>query len=729
MRINNRWSAVCPPWLRYSIRHCVIAMLLLMGLSQQAMAQFTCDSTLYLSQAGSTDGQLYRINRAANPFTFPAVGAASVGINAMGYNPADNYLYALRTQSTAEGTRLYRIDQTGALIDLGLVSGLPAPTGSAYFAGAFTAANDNMLYVMTASGGNLMYKINVTTATASPITLSRSIYFADMDYANGLFYAYETAGQLVSINPNNGTITNIGPAGPARTFGAFYADVNGLYGVWNSGGFYRFDVSTGQQTLISDAPPSGGNDGARCPLGPPLTFNADLAITKTDSSATYVPGANVVYTIVASNNGPFGAQNARVKDALPAGISTASWTCTAASGAACRTASGVGAIDARVDLPYNTSGTAATATFTLTMAVPASFTGTLANTATVAVGVANTDPVATNNSATDTDVAAARVTVGKLSLGGTDAFAFTGSNGIAAQTLTTTTAGTAVNGTPQVLTSLATATTITEGALPAGYVLSSIACTGLPGGTATPNLATRTVTLDAAATVSGANITCTFTNTRNPLLRLQKSLPIGRAVAADQFTLNMTGMASLTTTGSGSTAAEILTHSGATAGASYTLSETAAGATNLAYYATTYSCTNALAGGQAPSGAATGFAVTLVPGDDLTCTLSNRAMATDLQVVKTVSPAGALRAGQVATFTLVATNNGPAAANGAVIRDIPVGLDCGAPATTANCSASGGASCPSATIPLSNLTGSGITLPLLPAGGAVTLTMQCTVLP
>lgn len=368
---------------------------------------FTCDATLYLSQTTGSTGQLYTVNRASNPFTYPTLGPSGPAINAVGYNPADNFLYGLRTESGDESRRLYRVDATGAHTDLGLVAGLPIATGGAYFSGAFSAAGDNLLYVMTSAGGNTMYRVNVATMTATPLTLSRSLYFPDLDYANGLFYAYETAGQLVSINPATGTVTNLGSASPAATFGAFWADSGGLYGVQNvAGGFYRFDPATGQRTLISHAPPSGGNDGARCPLGSPMTFAADLAITKTDGNATYTSGTNVVYTIVASNNGPFGAQNVRVQDALPAGITTATWTCTAANGAVCRTASGSGAINALVDLPFNTSGAASTATFTLTMAVPSAFTGNLVNTATVTVGSGTTDSTTANNSATDTDTPA-----------------------------------------------------------------------------------------------------------------------------------------------------------------------------------------------------------------------------------------------------------------------------------------------------------------------------------
>ena len=106
------------------------------------------------------------------------------------------------------------------------------------------------------------------------------------------------------------------------------------------------------------------------------------------------------------------------------------------------------------------------------------------------------------------------ITVTKVSNGGVGAFSFTGSNGFGPQTITTAAPGVGVSGAPQALTAAAVVTTVTESVPPAGFTLASITCNGLgAGGTATPNIATRTVTLDAAATSTGAAIACTFTNT------------------------------------------------------------------------------------------------------------------------------------------------------------------------------------------------------------------------
>ena len=99
----------------------------------------------------------------------------------------------------------------------------------------------------------------------------------------------------------------------------------------------------------------------------------------------------------------------------------------------------------------------------------------------------------------------------KISTGGVGDFTFTGDNGWTDQTITTTADGVGVAGTLQTLAAAAT-TTITE-TIPTGYVLTSATCTGMgTGGTATPNLSTGELVLDAAAMAIGSNVSCTFTN-------------------------------------------------------------------------------------------------------------------------------------------------------------------------------------------------------------------------
>ncbi|WP_310163311.1 prealbumin-like fold domain-containing protein [Pseudoxanthomonas japonensis] len=329
------------------------------------------------------------------------------------------------------------------------------------------------------------------------------------------------------------------------------------------------------------------------------------------------------------------------------------------------------------------------------------------------------------------------VTVRKTSTGGVGTFTFSGTNGYTATSVTTATAGTPVDGAVRTLSAAETVTAITEDTTP-GYRLTGITCTGLgTGGTATVSgLAAAgvegggTVTLNAAATALRSTIVCTFTNEKLPVIRLRKSLPNGRAVAADQFTLNIgvgaTAQQSATTTGSNNTPTQVATLGAAAVGTAYTLWETGANGALLANYDTTYSCTNTRAGGQTPSGSAATFNVTPVAGDDLTCVFSNAARLADIEVVKSAA-SNPVASGGVITFTLVVTNHGPTAAGGAVLKDTPgAGLDCTTPSTTFTCAATGGATCSSATVPVATLLGTGMTIPTLPSGGQVTATLRCT---
>lgn len=99
----------------------------------------------------------------------------------------------------------------------------------------------------------------------------------------------------------------------------------------------------------------------------------------------------------------------------------------------------------------------------------------------------------------------------------------------------------------------------------------------------------------------------------------------------------------------------------------------------------------------------------------------------DLSITKTNNQDSVL-AGSTVTYVVVANNAGPAAANGARVRDVATsGLTC----TTATCgSPQGGATCPAATGPalLAALqSAEGVAIPTMPNGGAVTFSVTCTV--
>lgn len=341
-----------------------------------------------------------------------------------------------------------------------------------------------------------------------------------------------------------------------------------------------------------------------------------------------------------------------------------------------------------------------------------------------------------------------KLLLGKTTLGGVGgAFVFALTN--TAQTtgsVTTTAAGTPtpVDGDTASTATLAytissptTAVTIAENAL-AGWSLSAATCVNAANVTV-GSLSASTYTLTGAEIAASTGFTCTFTNARAPILRLQKTLPNGRFNAADQFTLSIAGTggpASVTTTGTGTTATGVATLNPTTVGDAYTLSEVGAAGANLANYQTTWACTNALSGGQAPSGNGASFAITPVAGDDLTCAFANtRDAQADLRLTKTNTPgvngdvdqaADEVVSGPTTNYTLVVTNLGPDAANGATLADPPpTNLTC----TTATCTATGGAVCPTQTgaALVTALQGPGAIIPTLPLNGSVTVVITCTV--
>ncbi|WFC43314.1 hypothetical protein [Pseudoxanthomonas sp. SE1] len=252
----------------------------------------------------------------------------------------------------------------------------------------------------------------------------------------------------------------------------------------------------------------------------------DLSITKTNTPGingnvdqvndTVAPGSTTTYTLVVSNPSMNYADLATLIDPATTGLTKTAVACTATTGGAVCPSSGdvtVAALESAGGIAIPTLPPNSTMTFTVTATVAAGISP-VTNTATIRVPDGYVDATPANNTATDTDGSVTQLTLRKISLGGVDSFGFSGSNGVATQTLTTITDGTPEAGVTQPLTATSTATTITENTSPATYRVTDITCTGLgAGGTATPDLAARTVALNAAATAPGSDIVCTFTNT------------------------------------------------------------------------------------------------------------------------------------------------------------------------------------------------------------------------
>lgn len=156
---------------------------------------------------------------------------------------------------------------------------------------------------------------------------------------------------------------------------------------------------TGGSGVSDGSVTEGANDGdGKAVISYDTTPDVDLAITKTDGVTSVLAGSPTTYTITATNAGPNDATGVKVKDAIPAGLTSVTWSSVAAGGATGNTANGSGDIDDTVDLPSGSS-----ITWTVEGTVSASATGTVVNKATIAAASGFEDSNDGNNSATDTD--------------------------------------------------------------------------------------------------------------------------------------------------------------------------------------------------------------------------------------------------------------------------------------------------------------------------------------
>ncbi len=313
-----------------------------------------------------------------------------------------------------------------------------------------------------------------------------------------------TAGQTATCTINNNdtgpfltlvkTVTN--DNGGTATTSSFTLTATGpvtISGVTGDGAVTNTAVNAGTYAL-SESNVAGYAAGSWACVGG----------SQSASNITVALGQNITCSI---NNNDIGPQLTLVKTVTDTsgGASTVpSFTLTATGPT---TISGVTGNAAVTNAAVNAG------TYTLTEAGPAGYiaeswnctAGTLTGNSLV-LGLAQTSTCTINNIKLPT------LTISKTTTGGTGSFDFTGTNGVPNQTLATSTAGVAVNGTPATLTAASSATSITEDlAVGAPWAIQSATCSGMgTGGSAT--LTGNTLALDAAATAAGRNITCSFVN-------------------------------------------------------------------------------------------------------------------------------------------------------------------------------------------------------------------------
>lgn len=593
-------------------------------------------------------------------------------------------------------------------------------------------------------------------------------------------------GSAVLISPNwtSGVVTvsaGGGQGGDSWIGGAsaHSGGGGGGGGVVVRSGAMTVDVSGGANGLTNtaDNPPGGaahgalpGNSGVNILVSPasndPVTNSGyrclpqtDLAISKSASPASLSIGQTTTFTLTISNSGPAQATAATVIDGLPAGLGSLTFVSASGSNAATTlTASNITGttFTGTVTIPVNQ-------TLTVLIRATAVANGARVNQATVVAPSNASDATLTNNMSTATvvigpsaDLSATKVaSTPSLALGQTTTFTLmfvnTGPSAVTSATLQdilpasmrtlTFVSGTGVNG--ATLTNQVTSSTAFNGTatLPIASTLTVVlqAVAGTAGavintatiappagttdtnpgnntGTAVVNIgpqADLTITKSATPTVILDGQTTSFT------LVVRNLGPNAATNASVQDTLpsGLFGLVLLSATGA----------SGGTLTASTVASSQFNGTFTLPANSSVTVVLRATAGGvgtQVNRATVTAPIGTIdpTPSNNLAQATATIPISTSLGITKT-NLTGTLTAGQTTSYTVTAFNDGPAAADGAIVRDsASAGLAC----TSVTCTANGGAICPGPPVPAAFL-GSGVSLDTFPASSNLVFTVVCGV--
>eukprot|EP01037_Dinobryon_pediforme_P005920 gene5920-5989_t len=199
---------------------------------------FACNANFYQI----SNGQFYQLN--VPGFTYSKVGSnASIGnLNSAGWNPADNYIYAMSSNTT-----LQQIASDGSITSPGSITGLTAENGGDFI------SSDKMIVVSSGSANIQLLTLNrtsgsVTSGTATNITTTGSGYTGSLDIAifpstGGTYVGYSLNGTaLTTFTFPNGSPTTASYT--TKTVTGLQNGASGAFGAqWvdSQGNFYAYD--------------------------------------------------------------------------------------------------------------------------------------------------------------------------------------------------------------------------------------------------------------------------------------------------------------------------------------------------------------------------------------------------------------------------------------------------------------------------------------------------------
>jgi uncharacterized repeat protein (TIGR01451 family) len=175
--------------------------------------------------------------------------------------------------------------------------------------------------------------------------------------------------------------------------GVLASAAGGASGTSNSTAVLTFNVNG-----ATDGAPGKADDSLAYADAPamPVCVPSDLQTTATLTQGTVAVGNTVQMQVTIKNSGPQPSNHTRITDNITGGVGPIAWTCTAAGGAVCPAAAGVGSIQGIADIPAQGS-----LTYSLVVGpIAAEFTGPLSYTVDAAVPPGFNDLNTGNNSAT-----------------------------------------------------------------------------------------------------------------------------------------------------------------------------------------------------------------------------------------------------------------------------------------------------------------------------------------
>ncbi|MGO3884669.1 MAG: DUF6923 family protein [Mycetocola sp.] len=286
--------------------------------------------TVFIAQGNPS--QLYRAETSGSgTFAFSPEGTTgNISYNAIGFNPADNFIYGMVTSSTGAipAGALVRVGEDGRYTRVGTeIYTHPGSGGSTrFYSGAFNPA-DGLFYVSDSGPNTTMLAIDVSTGdVVRTIRFSENPGVQDFAFRDGFAWGAASDGKIRRFDLSSGTITDFPGVLPATDggYGAAWNFGNGNlgYSANSTGRVTQIAITNPASasptfTIVSTTagPSSSLNDGTSIPGRP-----VDLSLDKT-GPATFITGDRISYTLTVTNNGPGTSSGWVVTDTLPSGLS------------------------------------------------------------------------------------------------------------------------------------------------------------------------------------------------------------------------------------------------------------------------------------------------------------------------------------------------------------------------------------------------------------------------